>query len=135
MSALWEADTWLTIRDIRDRMDYAPVGYTTVATVVGILTAKGLLVRQLGDRDGKPGPPAWWYRPARPVGEHVGEQIAALLDHCPDPGAALDYAIAARGLPSTTKAVPDGELSRPGVPRGRVDRHWPGCGRPVPDGS
>ena len=50
MQVMWESSHWLTVRDIRDRMDYAPVAYTTVAKVVGILYEKGLLVRQLGDR-------------------------------------------------------------------------------------
>ena len=31
MQVMWEADSWLMVRDIRDRMDYAPVAYTTVA--------------------------------------------------------------------------------------------------------
>ena len=41
MRVMWEADGWLTVRDIRDRMDYTPVGYTTVASVAGILCEKG----------------------------------------------------------------------------------------------
>jgi hypothetical protein len=65
MRVMWEADQWLMVRDIRDRMDYAPVGYTTVAKVTGILCEKDLLIRRLGDRTGKPGPSAWWYRAAR----------------------------------------------------------------------
>jgi hypothetical protein len=39
-------DVWLTIRDIRDRMDYPSVGYTTVATVATILYDKDLLLRE-----------------------------------------------------------------------------------------
>ena len=33
MRVMWHADGWLTVRDIRHRMDYIPVGYTTVARV------------------------------------------------------------------------------------------------------
>jgi predicted transcriptional regulator len=96
MGVMWEADGWLTVRDIRDRMDYTPVGYTTVARVAGILFEKGLVVRRLGYREGKPGPSAWWYRAARPASEHIGELIATLLDHSPDPEATLDYALVHR---------------------------------------
>jgi len=96
MQVLWSADSWLTVRDIRDRMDYAPVAYTTVARVIEILHRKGLLVRHLGDRPGKPGPAAWWYRAAQPMTEHIGELIAKLLDSSPDPEATLGYALARR---------------------------------------
>ena len=102
MHVAWEGDTWLMIRDIRDRMDYPPVAYTTVAKVVSILCDKDLLVRELGDREGKPGPAAWWYRAARPMSEQIGRLIAALLDYSPDPEAALQYALAARRAASRT---------------------------------
>jgi predicted transcriptional regulator len=98
MQVIWGADSWLTVRDIRQRMDYAPVAYTTVARVVSILYEKGLLVRQLGDREGKPGPSAWWYRAHRPMTEHIAELIAKLLDYSPDPDAALTHALAKRQL-------------------------------------
>ena len=84
------------VRDIRDRMDYAPVAYTTVSKVTSILCEKDLLIRRLGDRPGKPGPAAWWYQAARPMNEHIGELIAQLMDYSPDPEAALAYALAAR---------------------------------------
>jgi uncharacterized protein (DUF433 family) len=106
MHVAWEADTWLTVRDIRDRMDYPPVAYTTVAKVVSILYGKDLLVRQLGDRLGKPGPAAWWYRAARPMSEDIGRLIVTLLDYSPDPDASLEYTRAARrtrpGTPPVT---------------------------------
>jgi hypothetical protein len=63
-----------------------PVGHTTVAKVAAILYQKDLLVRRLGDRDGTPGPPAWWYRAARPASEHIGalacESQDTLCDLC-----------------------------------------------------
>lgn len=96
MHAVWQAGSWLTIRDIRDRMDYQPVGYTTVARVATILCDKDLLVRELGEREGKPGPAAWWYRAARPMSEQIGQLVTALLDYSPDPEATLQYALAAR---------------------------------------
>jgi len=96
MQVMWEADGWLMVRDIRDRMDYAPVAYTTVSKVTSILCDKDLLIRRLEDRAGKPGPAAWWYRAARSMNEHIGELIAQLMDYSPDPEAALAYAKAAR---------------------------------------
>ncbi len=102
MQVMWAADDWLMVRDIRDRMDYASVAYTTVAKVTGILYEKDLLIRRLEERPGKPGPSAWWYRAARPMSEHIGELIATLLDHSPNPEATLDYALARRRTPSNT---------------------------------
>lgn len=96
MQVMWEADDWLMVRDIRDRMDYAPVAYTTVSKITSILYGKDLFIRRLDDRAGKPGPAAWWYRAARPMNEHIGELIARLMDYSPDPEAALAYAMAAR---------------------------------------
>ena len=100
MQVMWEADDWLMVRDIRDRMDYAPVAYMTVSKVTSILCEKDLLIRRLDDRAGKPGPAAWWYRAARPMNEHIGELIAKLMDYSPDPEAALAYAMAARQRPA-----------------------------------
>jgi predicted transcriptional regulator len=114
MHVAWQADIWLTIRDIRDRMDYAPVAYTTVAKVVGILYEKDLLVRELREREGKPGPAVWWYRAARPMHDHIGELIAKLLDYSPDPEASLEYALAARRTRSTTQQLPYGQVGPPG---------------------
>jgi predicted transcriptional regulator len=96
MQVMWQTGDWLMVRDIRDRLDYAPVAYTTVSKVTSILCGKDLLIRRLGDRAGKPGPAAWWYRAARPVNEHIGELIAQLMDYSPDPEAALAHALAAR---------------------------------------
>jgi hypothetical protein len=93
MRVMWQTGDWLKVRDIRQRLDYAPVGHTTVAKVAAILYHKGLLTRRLGDRGGMPGPPAWWYRAARPASEHIGALIAALLELSPDPDATLDYAL------------------------------------------
>ena len=96
MQVIWDADDWLMVRDIRDRIDYTPVAYTTVAKVVGILYEKDLLIRRLDSRGGKPGPAAWWYRAARPMNEHIGELIVKLTDYSTDPEAALAHALAAR---------------------------------------
>lgn len=114
MHVAWEADIWLMVRDIRNRMEYPPVAYTTVAKVVSILYGKDLLVRQLGDREGKPGPAAWWYRAARPISEDIGRLIAKLLDYSPDPEASLDYALAARRTRSRAQSHPHDHGGQPG---------------------
>jgi hypothetical protein len=118
MQVVWQAGTWLMVRNIRDRMDYAPVAYTTVAKVVSILVGKDLLVRRLADREGKPGPAAWWYRAARPMSEDIGRLIATLLDYSPDPSASLEYALATRRRRSGFHALPPGQADdQPGSAR------------------
>ena len=113
MQVLWEAGGWLTVRDIRDRMDYAPVADTTVAKVTSILYEKDLLVRHLGERGGKRGPSAWWYRAARPMSEQIGELIVKLLDYSPNPDATLDYALAARRTSSKPQPLPQSQPNHP----------------------
>jgi predicted transcriptional regulator len=100
MRVIWESESWLTVHDIRDRIDYMSAGYTTVAKVAGILHEKGLLVRRMGYRQGRPGPSAWCYRAARPASEYIGELIAMLLDYSPNPEATLHYALAAKRTPN-----------------------------------
>lgn len=104
MHAVWESGGWLAIRDIRARMDYPPVAYTTVATVVGILCGKGLLRRRSG-RGERPDPRASRYRAARPASEHIGTLIAALLDQSPEPGTTLAYALAIARTASLTSSA------------------------------
>jgi predicted transcriptional regulator len=96
MNVMWDVDVdgRLSIREIRDRIDYPPVSYTTVATAIGNLHTKGLVTRRIGTRAGKPGPLAWWYCAARSASEYAGALIAALLDSSPDPQATLDHALA-----------------------------------------
>lgn len=113
MQVVWEADSWLMIRDIRDRMDYGPVVYTTVAKITSILHEKNLLIRRRDDRPGKPGPSAWWYRSARSMPEQIGELVAKLLDYSPDPEATLDYALAARQRASEARPFPPGQRNHP----------------------
>jgi len=115
MQTLWAAGDGLIIREIRDRMDYPPVAYTTVATVTSILCGKGLLRRDHIERAGHPGPPAWRYRATRPASEHIGELIATLLDHSPSPAQSLTYALStARTAFQLDSTVPAGR--RPGTP-------------------
>ncbi|HEY2579259.1 MAG TPA: BlaI/MecI/CopY family transcriptional regulator [Streptosporangiaceae bacterium] len=94
MNVMWDAEGRLSIRDIRDRIDYPRVSYTTVASVIGNLHTKGLVTRRIGTRAGKPGPSAWWYCAAQSASEYAGALIAVLLDCSPDPQATLSHALA-----------------------------------------
>jgi predicted transcriptional regulator len=89
MTVAWQAsDQWLTVSAIRDRIDYPrDVAHTTVGTVATILHRKGLLARRKGQAR------AALYRAARPLDEHIGQLIAALLATSPDPHAALRHAL------------------------------------------
>jgi predicted transcriptional regulator len=88
MAVAWQPGyRWLTIPAIRDRLDYPPASYSSVAAVVASLHRKGLLTR----RDGPT--PARQYQPAHPVDEHTGHLIAALLDAAADPRAAVACAL------------------------------------------
>jgi predicted transcriptional regulator len=93
MTVAWrDSGEWLTIGAIRDRIDYpCQPAYTTVGTVVTILHRKGLLARRTGHSR------AAQYRAARPLNEHIGHLIAALLQATPDPAAALSHALPATG--------------------------------------
>jgi predicted transcriptional regulator len=113
MRVLWDAGTWLTIRDVRERMDYGPVAYTTVATVASILHGKDLLIREPDNPEGSSGAGVWWYRAARPMHELIGELIATLLRWSPDPQAVLAHAIAAQRTPSSIQPSPGAHAGHP----------------------
>jgi predicted transcriptional regulator len=114
MAVAWQLGPgrWLTARAVADRMDYhKPLSFSTVSAVVAILCRKGLLVR----RRGSPG--RWQYRAARPVDEHAGALIAALLDAASDPSAALSYALRHHPVPASTGGT--GEAPVVGVGTGQ----------------
>jgi hypothetical protein len=77
------------------------------------LCGKGLLHRELMERAGRPGPPVWGYRAARPASEHIGDLIARLLDHSPSPADSLAYAL------STTRTAFSLDSISPVSVRGR----------------
>jgi predicted transcriptional regulator len=109
MAVAWHpGHGWLTIPTIRDWLDYPPVSYTTVATVVAVLHRKRLLVRS------RTGTSRWKHQAARPLDEHIGHLIAALLDTAPDSGAAL--ACALRHPVPTTPGQPPPAPARADVP-------------------
>ena len=90
MSVLWRTDKWVTVPEIQQRIDYPPSAYRAIGSVLRGLEDKGLLHSRLG----KPGDgPPWQYRAANPAHVHIGNVIAALLDHSPNPAAALKHAL------------------------------------------
>ncbi len=125
MRVLWDANAWLTVRDVRDRMDYAPVAYTTVARVTGILHDKALLVRRLEDRDGGPGSSVWWYHAARPMSEEIGELIAKLLGYSPTLKRRLPTLWPLGRRHPRLSRSPRTSRTSPGVLRDRAERHRP----------
>jgi predicted transcriptional regulator len=49
MAVLWEADRWVSVREVADRLNAGratPLAYTTVMTVLSRLAGKGILVRE-----------------------------------------------------------------------------------------
>jgi predicted transcriptional regulator len=98
MRVLWQdPHKWLTVRQIQDRMDYPPTAHPAAGSVVRVLAGKGMLTCRLGDRSDS-GP--WQYRAAGPAHEHIGNMIAVLLDHSPNPAAALKHALSQTPQPT-----------------------------------
>jgi len=96
MTAVWDVGQPLTVRGVRDRMDYRASNgdspaYTTVMTVMSILWRKGLLKRGRDLRDGNPR--AWWYEARITREDHLGAVIRDALDCAPDPAAVLRRAL------------------------------------------
>jgi hypothetical protein len=79
----------------------------------GQIQVRGVLIRRLGDREGKPGPEPGGIS-TRPPSEHIDTLIAALLNLNPNPEASLNYALATRDLRESEaarhqwKAAPSG---------------------------
>jgi predicted transcriptional regulator len=93
MTVAWQDGGWLTISAIRARLAYPrQVTHTTVGTIATILCRKNLLERRTGHVRGAQ------YRATRPLEEHIGHLIAALLACLPNPDQAFRHA-----LPATTR--------------------------------
>jgi predicted transcriptional regulator len=100
MTVLWDAREPLTVRGVRDRLDYCmedggDPAYTTVMTVTTILWRKGLLSRDKlpGEADQR----AWWYQPRVTREDHLARVIRGALACAPDPAAVLLRALPAPG--------------------------------------
>ena len=88
MAALWDADCWMTPRQVLDRMELdPPVVYSTVMTILRRLWKKGAVDRERAGR-------AFSYRPVKGEGEQTAERMAQLLDASHDPEAALTHFLA-----------------------------------------
>lgn len=92
MTVIWDAGEPLTVRGVRDRMDYRGMydedpAYTTVMTVMTVLWRKGLLSRDrfLGEGNRK----AWWYQARVTREDHLAGVIGGVLACAPDPAAVL----------------------------------------------
>lgn len=99
MRVLWRAGRPLQPAEVNELLDQG-LAYTTVATVLGRLTTKGLVERVEVGR-------AYAYSPAVPEAALAGRRIAEVLDGTPDRSAALSWfvgslsakdALALRGL-------------------------------------
>jgi len=92
MTVMWQADDWLTTREIQNRIDYPTRAYTSVATVATNLERKGHLRKRRFPAANHPGPRRWQYHAAVPLAEHLGHVIGELLQCSPDPAATLRHA-------------------------------------------
>src|SRR6266487_4013910 len=82
MTVMWQADDWLTTREIQDRIDYPTRAYTSVATVATNLERKGHLRKRRSPAANHPGPRRWQYHAAVPHAEHdidVRADVALLI--------------------------------------------------------
>ena len=92
MTVIWDADQSLSVRVVRERLDYLAAdgedpAYTTVMSVMVILWRKGFL-----DRAKCPGAGygrAWWYAARISREDHLATVIRQALTCAPDPAAVL----------------------------------------------
>lgn len=88
MGVLWDADAWLTPRQVGEQLTGRPaVAYSTVMTILRRLWGKGALQRR---RQGK----AFAYHPLRERAQHTAERMVALLDASRDSEVALSHFLA-----------------------------------------
>ena len=107
LGVLWEADAWMTPREVLERLPpRPPLVYSTVMTILRRLWKKGALERR---KEGK----AFAYHPLQGREERTAERMVALLDAAHDPEVALTHFLA--GLDSTRR----GQLLRLLGPRKR----------------
>lgn len=63
MDVMWACEDPCSVREVRERLSYRPVAYTTVMTVMDILHRKGVLRREKHGR-------AWRYWPVEDRADH-----------------------------------------------------------------
>ncbi len=84
LEQLWAARTWLSGRQVWERLGGSERAYTTVMTVLGRLVDKGLVERAEEDRGHR-------YRAAGDPDELTAQAIRSLLAATADPAAALAH--------------------------------------------
>lgn len=78
LSALWDADRPLLIREVLDHLEGdRPLAYTTVQTVADRLARKGLVTRTPAGR-------AYRYAPTQRREDHLATLMRELLEETPD---------------------------------------------------
>ena len=92
MTVIWDAGQPLSVRVVRERLDYQAgdgedPAYTTVMTVMMVLWRKGFLERAKcpGAGHGR----AWWYAACIAREDHLATVIRQALDCARDPAAVL----------------------------------------------
>jgi predicted transcriptional regulator len=102
MTAVWTAAEPLTVRDVYGRLDYCGgeggdfPSYTTVATVMTILSRKGLLERA-ARLPGNGGRWAWSYQGKVSRESYLAVVVRSALDCTPNRTLVLSLALAAPG--------------------------------------
>ncbi|HEX9506316.1 MAG TPA: BlaI/MecI/CopY family transcriptional regulator [Acidimicrobiia bacterium] len=85
MDVLWDADGWLTPREVYEAFSRRhPIGYTTAMTILVRLWQKGRVERRPEGR-------AYAYFPTATREEHVAARMRDVLDSSADHGAALTH--------------------------------------------
>ena len=92
MTVVWDVGKPLTVRGVRDRLDYRGMydedpAYTTVMTVMTVLWRKGLLSRERFLGEGHRS--ALWYQARVTRENHLAGVIRGVLACAPDPAAVL----------------------------------------------
>lgn len=105
MSILWDADDWLTPREVLARLQSdPPVVYSTVMTILRRLWKKDIVDRRTVGK-------AFAYHPVKGEGEQTAERMAGILEAAEDPEAALTHFLAgldARRRRHVRKLLDDG---------------------------
>jgi predicted transcriptional regulator len=84
LDELWDADSWLSGREVWERLGDETRAYTTVMTILGRLVDKGLVERVEGGR-------GHVYRAAGDPDELTAQAISSLLAATADPRSALAH--------------------------------------------
>lgn len=98
MDVLWDADGWLTPRDVHPAITTArrPLAYTTVMTILVRLWQKGMLERRAAGR-------AFEYRPVSSRDEWAAQRMQDLLESSGDRLQTLHHFVASISAKEATQ--------------------------------